>query len=102
MNKLLIYTEQKSNRLTYIFDFLLTELLGLNYELTQDIDTFTSHEGPKFSYASQPIADELFFEAVPFLYETDLVLQPVDFCEYGKSTGFYIVSERFCQRLFYA
>ncbi len=94
MNKLLIYTEQKSNRLTYIFDFLLTELLGLNYELTQDIDTFTSHEGPKFSYASQPIADELFFEAVPFLYETDLVLQPVDFCEYGKSTGFYIVSER--------
>ena len=73
MNHLLIYADRTSNRLTYIFDFILGELLGLTYELTNSRDKFLQYEGAKFSYASQPAGDELFFETSQLLFETNIV-----------------------------
>ena len=94
MNHLLIYADRTSNRLTYIFDFILGELLGLTYELTNSRDKFLQYEGAKFSYASQPAGDELFFETSQLLFETNIVPQPITFCEHGKLVGFYLVSEK--------
>lgn len=91
MNQLLIYTEQTSNRLTYIFDLLLGEIMGLTYELTSDKDFFSNAPLPKFSYAKQPIADEIFFANVPLLFETDIKPQPINFCEHGDLRGFFPV-----------
>jgi hypothetical protein len=92
VNEILIFTEKTSARLSYIFDFVLDELLGLNYQLTSDAENFKAHEGPKFSYAAKPVADEIFFEAAPLLFETEVSLQPLDFCNYNDLTGFYLVS----------
>jgi len=89
MSALLIYTEQTSNRLTYIFDLLIGNLLGLGYELTADKERFSSHPGAKFSYASQPVADEIFFASAPLLFEKNIDLQPINFCHHGRLSGFY-------------
>ncbi|HWB63916.1 MAG TPA: polysaccharide deacetylase family protein [Chitinophagales bacterium] len=91
MNQLLIYTEKCSPRVDYIFDFVLRDLLGLDFAITQNREDFTAHTGPKFSYARAPLGDEVFFSNAPLLFETDVVLQPVDFCDYEKTTGFYLV-----------
>jgi len=48
MNQLLIYTEKTSNRLTYTFDLLIKDLLGLDYGLTGDKKIFSKHSGAKF------------------------------------------------------
>jgi hypothetical protein len=89
MNELLIYTEQTSSRLTYTFDLLIRDLLGLDYLLTSDKDVFATHGGPKFSYALQPVGDEMFFESRGLLYETDIDLQPIGIYEYNEIRGFY-------------
>ncbi|MDB5281234.1 MAG: hypothetical protein JWO06_309 [Bacteroidota bacterium] len=94
MNKLLIYTQRTSPRLTYILDFILGDLLGLTYDLTQDKNKFNEHTGAKFSYARAPIADEIWFESVELLFETTITLQPISYAERGKMLGFYQVSEK--------
>ena len=94
MNKVLIYTEQTSARLKYTFDLMFADLLGLDYELTHDTDFFASSSLPKFSYASAPMGDEIFFEAETLLFEVVNKPQPINFCEYEKIRGFYPVSER--------
>lgn len=91
MNKLLIFTEQKSNRLKYIFDLVLTDLMGLEYELTADKESFSNSTVPKFSYGVEPIGSEIFFEAVTLLFETDVKPQPINFCEHGRIQGFFPV-----------
>lgn len=87
----MIYTERTSERLSYIFDFILGELLGLEFITTNDKEVFLSFTGPKFSYASKPVAGELFFASASVLFENDLTLQPVDFIDYENMVGFYPV-----------
>ncbi len=94
MNKLLVYTDAVSNRLTYTFDLMLTDLLGLQYELTSDKDFFNSASLPKFSYATSPVMEEIFFEAATLLFEIANAPQPINFCEYEKLRGFCPVSKR--------
>jgi peptidoglycan/xylan/chitin deacetylase (PgdA/CDA1 family) len=89
MNHVLIYTEATSNRLTYTFDLLLSDLLGLSYELTHDKDFFAKSELPKFSYAKTNVGDELFFQSVKLLFELNVHHQPILFCEHGNLKGFY-------------
>jgi|ERR1043165_828119 hypothetical protein len=92
MSKILVYTQQTSSRLTYIFDLMLVDLMGLTYELTHDKDFFASHNGPKFSYAKEPVGDEIFFEAESLLFEVVNRPQPINFCQHNKLRGFYPVT----------
>lgn len=91
MDKLLIYTEQSSPRLVYIFNLLVKDLLGLSYTLTHTKEEFKNYSGPKFSYATERVADELFFESVKFLFEEDVKYQPIDFCDWENLVGFFPV-----------
>lgn len=93
MADLLIYTERTTNRLTYTFDLMIGDLLGLSYEFTHDKDVFNQHQGPKFSYATEPAGDELFFRAYKLLFETDIKHQPFTFSEFGRIKGFFSVLE---------
>ena len=94
MNKLLIYIEKNSPRVNYIFDLMLTDLLGLDYELTSDKDFFSASSSSKFSYAAAPVGDELFFGAAELLFEITNRPQPINFCEHEKIRGFYPVSDQ--------
>ncbi len=89
MNTVLIYVDNPTNRLQYIFRFILTDLLGQQPEFTNDREKFAQHTLPKFSYATEPIADELFFESSTLLFETRIKPQPINFCEHGRLQGFY-------------
>ncbi len=93
MNSLLIYTDKVTNRLTYTFDLLFTDLLGLQYDLTTDKGTFNNHSGAKFSYAKEPVGNELFFRCFHLLFEEGVRHQPISFVEKGKLKGFFAVLE---------
>lgn len=94
---LLIYTHKKSPRLHYIFKLMLTELLGIPFTITQSSEEFKSYNGPKFSYTTAPLENELFFMCKPLLFEKDIhepSLQVFDwnglkvFFPTGKSSAF--------------
>jgi hypothetical protein len=77
--------------LEYTFQLLLNEILGLKYELTNQADIFAEHKGPKFSYSKKRVKDELHFESVSLLFETDVKYQPINFIEWEDTTGYFPV-----------
>lgn len=89
MDKVLIYTPQVTARVQYTFELLLTDLLSLACELTIDADYFNAYTGPKFSYAKQPLANELFFECSKLLFEEKVRHQPISIAQHDNIQGFF-------------
>ncbi|TZF86323.1 hypothetical protein FW774_04550 (plasmid) [Pedobacter sp. BS3] len=67
--QMLIYTPEVSNRQNYVFKFLLTQILGLSFALTSDLQEFAAYKGIKFSYTDRPLADEIFFKRYGLLQQ---------------------------------
>jgi len=69
---LFIYTPSITSRVQYIFNLLLTELLGLEYRLTNQKDEFSQYDGIRLVYDKSPMEEELFLETAGLLYETGI------------------------------
>ncbi len=91
METLLIYTEQSSNRLIYILDLIVTDLMGIPYELTHQKEYFKAFNGPKFSYATEKLGNELHFQSGSLLFETEIKFQIIQFVEWNELVGFFPV-----------
>lgn len=74
---MLVYTHKITNRVRYAFRLYLGELLGISYQLTDNKEEFRAHTGPKFSYAQQPLSDELFIASRNLLFETGISEQTI-------------------------
>lgn len=59
MQKILIYTEKITPRIHYIFDFVLREFSGLDFELTSNIQFFEVSILPKLNYSQQIIPNSI-------------------------------------------
>ncbi|MFM9009246.1 MAG: polysaccharide deacetylase family protein [Bacteroidota bacterium] len=86
---ILVFTSRRSPRLTYIFDLLLQDLLGLEYTFTSDKSSFTAFNGPKFSYCEHAVGDELFFFASRFLFEKGIEDQQINVFEWKGMPAFF-------------
>ncbi len=93
MNNFLIYTEQQSERLKYIFDLILSDLLGINYEITCDKNYFLNSNACKFSYAKQPLNNILSFYAHPILFEQNVRPQNITTVNYQNTKAFFSSEE---------
>lgn len=58
---LLIYTDDITPRISYIFPFLLTDILGLGISITNKPDEFETYSGPRLNYSLKN------FESCPFI-----------------------------------
>src|ERR1035437_2219534 len=67
---LLIYTHQVTHRIKYTFNLIFKSILGIEYELTTNPDSFKQFKGAKISYTHKNIEDELFFQSNNLLFET--------------------------------
>lgn len=98
-NHILIFIEKKTIRLLYIFNLIFKDLLGIRVLLTSSVDEFNNHNGPKISYAHQPLADEFFIAADELLFSRgieELNIQvensddyPQFFMTYHKKSSFH-------------
>jgi hypothetical protein len=88
---LLIYAPKISPRLNYIFDFIFTELLGLSYQFTNDIQVFTESESIKIQYAENfiNIPNSLFIKAHPLLFEPDIKAQNIEVFDWQQTKAFF-------------
>ena len=87
---LLIYSQQKSARLNYIFDHIFQRILGLNIEITCDVDLFNSCTSPKINYSKQAFSDELFFYSSDILFEQGVLTQNLKFSIYNQIPIFFL------------
>ena len=67
--KMLILVPKVTGRVMYVFDLMLRQLLGLEYDLTTNVEQFKAFEGLKMHYGTQRIDDEPFVKADEILFE---------------------------------
>ena len=67
--KLLVLVPKVTGRVMYIFDLMLKQLLGLEFDMVTDADQFKAFDGPKLHYGTQRINDEPFIKSVDLLFE---------------------------------
>ena len=79
---MLILVPKATNRLHYIFDLILKDLLGISFKFTTDNETFASYDGPKMHYGSNRFWDEPFQKAKSLLFEHDIKEQEPKIIEY--------------------
>lgn len=87
---LLIYSPKITNRLRYIFEQLLEEMLGLNFSITTDKEIFIAFDGAKVNYSSRPFEDELFIEASGLLFERGIKQQKIEVADFEDTKMFYL------------
>jgi len=66
---ILVYVDKITNRLGYILNLILKDILGIEYTITTNRENFANHIGAKFSYCKNRVKDE------PFIYSTDLLFE---------------------------
>ena len=92
--KLLIYIHKASNRGQYIFGLIFRDILGLDFSFTEDKQEFSKYEGPKFSYASEPLGDELFIQSTGLLFETGIAEKQIDFITVDGMPAFFGTTDK--------
>ncbi|HPT02472.1 MAG TPA: polysaccharide deacetylase family protein [Bacteroidales bacterium] len=91
---LLVLAPKITNRLRYIFNLLLNDLLGLETCFTASLDEFSTYEGAKFSYGVSLESDALFFAANHLLFETGISSCEVSCFDYAGSKAFFAVYQK--------
>lgn len=91
---LLIYTHRISNRLRYITQQCIENILKLDLELTTSVEDFIKHDGPKITYAKQPLQNEFFIESHPLLFEKGVRAIDVTAGDWNDIPYFFGVGEK--------
>lgn len=82
-SQVIIFTEKITNRITYIFDFILIEFSGISYKMTTDFDEFLQSFLPKINFSNQFLEDEINFNVDEILLEIDI----------NKNINYYTLNE---------
>ncbi len=69
---ILIYCPEENPRVTWTFDLVFRQLLGLEYRLTTFPDELIHSDGPRLNYSFKPMAGIPFIEASGLLFERNI------------------------------
>lgn len=75
---ILVYSEHSSPREKYIFGFILNEILGIDYELTSDLDVFVKSSLPRINYSTAMIDGTVTVVPHSLLFETKIEKQEIE------------------------
>jgi hypothetical protein len=87
---LLLYSTYHTARLQYTCSFILGELLGLPFRITNNAQEFQNYSGPKMNYSNHPF-DNGEISIVPhgLLFENNIQPQQVTCFEYKQYPAFF-------------
>ena len=88
---MLILVPKTTNRLHYIFDLIIKDLLGISFKFTTDNETFASFNGPKFHYGNNQFWNEPFQKATNLLFEHDIAEKELKIVDYKDVKAFFPV-----------
>lgn len=74
---ILVYTPQITSRIRYIFSQVFQQLLQKDLILSDKVEEFIAHKGPKLSYAKQPLGSEFFIRSHGLLSAQNIARQDI-------------------------
>jgi len=91
---LLIFSQQITPRLDFIFKHVCTRILELEIGFTSVIEEFIAHQGPKLSYAKQPMGNEMFVQSYGLLEQSGVEDLEVLVKPWNETFCFFQVGEK--------
>ncbi len=91
MHMLLIFTQNLTPRVDFIFKHICQRILGLEIGFTSVIEEFISHAGPKLSYTKQPMGNELFVQSYGLLEQVGVEDLEISVKPWENTFGFFAV-----------
>ncbi|MFM2206168.1 MAG: hypothetical protein RL213_143 [Bacteroidota bacterium] len=92
---LLVFAPRSSNRLRYVLDLLLKDLLGLDYSVTSDEAAIARHDGPCLTYSDKPVGTEPFLYATTLLFERGIRPQEISVFDWEGSKAFFATHPKY-------
>lgn len=83
---LLVYTHSNTERLSYTMNLVFAEILGIPFQITEDIIYFQASTQPKMAYTNPALICDVYLESGSVLFETDIKPEPLKSC--GSYLGF--------------
>ncbi|WP_017257020.1 polysaccharide deacetylase family protein [Pedobacter arcticus] len=80
---LLICTEKINPRISYVFQHIFGNILGVDFSFCHDLNYFKSYNGPKIIYSKRLITGCLNFKKNSFTDETAITEQNLAFADYN-------------------
>ena len=91
---LLVYTPKITSRILYIFNHIFNRMISFEINVTNSIEDFVAHNGPKFSYSTKPLGNELFFFCCPFLIDHGIQNISINVSSKKKYPIFFSVTKK--------
>lgn len=91
---LLVYTPKITTRLTYVFKQFFTRILLIDIQFTTKVDKFVAHNGPKITYAKQPLGNEFFIQSSTLLFQQGVNDIEIKVSDWEDTKCFFKVSEK--------
>lgn len=79
---ILVYAENITPRVKYIFDIVFTDILKISYSITNIKKLFLSSQGIKFNYSKTRFKDELFVYSSDLLFQNSIEKQEIEVTEW--------------------
>lgn len=86
---MLVYSHSITNRVRYIFNVMLGDMLGLKLNFTSDKEAFLASEEAKLSYTHSKLGDEIHFRSIGLLHEKGVQDQNIRVVENEHGKYFY-------------
>jgi hypothetical protein len=89
---ILVYSKKESSRLNYIIKFILGDIQGVDYKITQGIDEFKSYNSVKINYSDEKIENS--FQIIPadLLFENDIIQKKISVSDWEGMKIFFTTS----------
>jgi hypothetical protein len=87
--QLLVYSHKTTPRLQYIFKLLLSDIIGVEFNITNNKSEFQDSKLPKLTYCEHAFGDELFIFATRLLFEKGIVDQEVNVFDWKNMPVFF-------------
>ncbi len=92
-DSILIYTHKITHRNKYIFNLLFKDILGVEFNLTSNVEEFKNYSGAKISYTLHPLTNEVFFASRNLLFETGITEQSISVFDFNNIKVFFAVGK---------
>lgn len=86
---IIVFSQEITNRLRYIFEFLFEEILRVPVIITDDLHEFNASNFPKINYSLLPLDCLLKMHPHPILFQHDINFQSLEVVPYNDEVYFF-------------
>lgn len=91
---LLVYTHKITPRINYIMKHIFTNMLRTEVRITEKVEDFIAHSGPKITYTKHPLQNEFFIRSHDILFEQGITNVEINVQSWNDIPCFFPIGDK--------